>query len=157
MDGVFYFFNYIEPGRPVEENSVVEIEGVLNNRKSFLREDDALIYLFDSGAKTYKYLTKEIGKYKNTKNLFTYEFWHINNRVGYVKHDYEHYVDENGTVQKKRAFVFRFVGFGRRCFAETKEELKDKVLAVITEYNTDRKQRGYNTYPYYTRYYREEK
>ncbi|MEH7525855.1 hypothetical protein V7149_21680 [Bacillus sp. JJ1503] len=130
---------------------MVEING---ERKSFIKEEDAFIYMFDQGVKTYQSLTKKTSEYKSLKQVPIYEFWHIENRVGHVLYDYEYFVDENGETQKRKAYIRRFVGFGRSCFASTKEELMEKVRAEILIYK-DPGERGFNTYPYYTRYYRE--
>lgn len=156
VTGKLYFLNYSEVGRPIEENYVVEIDDDHSSRKSFAEKAEALIYLFDNDVKTYKFLTKEISQYSSIKNLLNFEFWHLKNRIGYVTYDYEQYVDESRKVQKRRAYIFRFVGFGRSCFAETKEQLKEKVLAIISEYKKDPEGKGCNTYPYYTKYNREE-
>jgi hypothetical protein len=152
-EGRLYFFNKPDPNRPVDENYVAEIDG---KRKSFVRKEEAMLFLFDNGIRSYKNLTKEEKDYKNFAQVPTCEFWHIENRVGYVLNDYEQYVDENDEVQKRRAFVWRFVGFGRSCFAPTKEELEEKVQSLIQQYKEDPKEQGFNTYPYYTRYYREQ-
>jgi len=67
----------------------------------------------------------------------TYELVQIENRVGTLLYDYEHYVDENNNVKKCKSFVWRFVGFGRSCFAPTKEELIELVRKQIHEYQND--------------------
>lgn len=152
IDGRLYFFNKLDPNRPIDEKYVVEIDG---ERTSFVKEEDAYIYMFDQGVKTYQYLTKEASEYKNLKQVLVYEFWHLENRVGRVLYGDENYVDENGEIKKRKAYVWRFVGFGRSCFAPTKEELEEKVLEHIKEYQADPEDRGFNTYPYYTRYNRE--
>ncbi|MCM3667911.1 exonuclease domain-containing protein [Mesobacillus maritimus] len=72
-------------------------------------------------------------------------------------YDYEPYVDGKNEVKKRRAYVWRFVGFGRSCFAPSKEELKKKVQELIDGYKEDSEGYGYNAYPYYTRYYRNQK
>lgn len=150
-EGRLYFFNKPDPDRPIEEKYVTEIEG---KRKSFMRQEDAMLYLFDNGVRKYQYLTKEAEEYVDITKVATYELWYIENRVGYVLYDYEQYVDENNEVKKRRAYVWRFVGFGRSCFAATKEELEEKVLSLIHHYNEDPKEHGHNTYPFYTRHYR---
>jgi DNA polymerase-3 subunit epsilon len=150
-EGRLYFFNKPYPGRPIEDKYIAEIDGL---REFFMRKEDALLYLFDQGVKQFQYLTKELPEYINTKNLLTYEFWQLENRVGYVQHDYERYVDQNDEVQKRKAFVWRFVGFGRSTFAPTHEKLKEKVLALIHHYNGDPDECGHNTYPFYIRHYR---
>ncbi|MBU9721961.1 MULTISPECIES: hypothetical protein [Bacillaceae] len=156
MEGKLYFLNYVELGRPIDENYVAEIDDVPNSRKSFGDKADALLYLNDNGVKTYKYLTKEASEYKSLKNLLDFEFWRIKHRVGYVSYHYEFYEGQNGEVKKRRAYVFRFVGFGRSCFAETKEELTEIVLEIIAEHLADPRERGLNTFPYFTKYYRKE-
>src|SRR5690606_9613829 len=104
--------------------------------------------------KNFRRLTKEIYEYKDSTKLPIYEIWHIENRVGYVLYDYEPYLDENNNVKKRRAYVWRFIGFGRSCFAKTQEELKEKVLKLIHQYNNEPDEYGYNLYPYYTKHYR---
>lgn len=150
-EGRLYFLNKPDPDRPIEEKYVIEIK---DQRKSFIHQDDAMMFLFDNGIRNYKYLTKEVSEYKDITKVPTYEFWQIENRVGYVLYDFEVYVDENNEMKKRKAFVWRFVGFGRSCFAKTKNELKEKVLSLINHYSEDPEERGYNTYPFYTRYYR---
>lgn len=115
-----------------------------------------MLYLYDNGIKYFQRLTKESHDYKDITKIPIYEFWHIQNRVGYVLHDYELYINENDEVKRRKAFVWRFIGFGRSCFAKTKEELKEKVLNVIQKYNDEPQDLGYNSYPYYTRHYREQ-
>lgn len=139
LDGRLYFFNKPDLDRPIDEKYVVEING---KRKSFVKEEDALIYMFDLGVKTYQSLTKEVSEYKNIKQVPIYEFWHIENRVGRILYDYEFFVDESGETQKRKAYIWRFVGFGRSCFAPTKEELKELVLTEILEYKKDSGERG---------------
>lgn len=148
-----YFLNTTAPDRPIEEKYITEI---LGERKSFLQEEDALLYLFDRDFKTFKYLTKEAIKYKDLKNLPTYEFWHIGNRVGYLLYDYQPYINENNEVKKRKAFVWRFVGFGQSCFAQNREELKGKIMTLIDYYKEDPENRGFNIYPYYTKHFRTE-
>ena len=150
-EGRLYFLNTPDPNRPIEEKYITEIEG---QRKSFVREEDALLYIFDNGVRTYKYLTKEALKYKDFNKLPTYEFWHIGNRVGYVLYHFEPYVDENNEVKKRKAFVWRFVGFGRSCFSQNREELKEKITKLINHYKEDPEERGFNIYPFYTKHYR---
>lgn len=152
IGGSLYFLNKIDPNRPIEEKYIAEIG---TERKSFVQKEDAMLYLFDNGVRTYQYLTKEASEYKEISKVPRYEFWHIENRVGYVFYDYEHYIDENDVIKKRRAFVWRFVGFGRSCFASTKEELEEKVRLLILEYKADPEEHGYNIYPFYTRYFRE--
>lgn len=149
---ILYFFTKPDPNRPVEEQYIAEIQG---NRKSFINKDDALLYLFDNGIKKFKRLTKEVHEYKDITKIPTYEFMHVENRVGYVLYDYEAFIDENNNVKKRRAFVWRFIGVGRSCFAKTKEELEQKVISLIHDYNKKPEELGYKTYPYYTKHYRE--
>ncbi len=153
-EGKLYYLTTPDPNRPIEEQFVVEIDdkGI---KKSFVNQENAIIFLYKNGIKKYKYLTKPIAEYINPKMIKVYEIWQIENRIGYVLYDYEKYVDENNEVKKKRAYIWRFVGFGHSCFAQTKEELKEKVLMLIHEYQEDPEQRGYNTYPFYSRYYLE--
>ena len=150
-EGRLYFLNKLDPNRPIEEKYVTEING---NRESFINQDDALLFLFDNGIKNYKYLTKEVSEYKNLDNLLSYELWQLRNRVGYVLYELESYVNQEDVIQKRKAYIWRFVGFGRSCFAETKEELKEKVIALIDFYNEDPKDYGHSKYPYYTQYTR---
>lgn len=151
--GILFYFTKPSPNRPIDEQYVAEIKG---ERTSFVHQNDAMLYLFDNGVRKFRRLTKEVKGYKNIKNIPFFEFWHIQNRVGYLVHGYQRYIDENDKVKQKRAYVWSFVGFGRVCFAETKEELKSKVLERIEEYRKIPPVKGYNTYPYFTRYYREE-
>jgi DNA polymerase III subunit epsilon len=153
-EGRLFFFNKPDPNRPIEDKYVTEIDC---QRKSFMEKEAAMLYLFDNGVRTFKYLTKELLEYKDIKKLPTYEFWHLENRVGYVLYDFEPYVDDNGEVQKRKAFVWRFVGYGRSCFAETKEALKEKVLSLIQHYKADPEDCGHNIYPFYTKYHRPQK
>lgn len=150
-EGRLFLLNKPDPNRPVEEKYVAEING---ERKSFIHQEDAMLYLFDNGIRTYKYLTKEVSEYADLKKVQTYEFWHIKNRVGYVLFDYEPYVDEDNKVKKRKAYVWRFVGFGRSCFATTEEELKEKVFSLINHYREDPENKGYNRYPFYNRHNR---
>ncbi|OIJ12697.1 hypothetical protein BKP37_12925 [Anaerobacillus alkalilacustris] len=152
MYGSLFFLNTVSPDRPVEEKYVVEIEG--QDRVSFVKKENAMLFLFDNGVSTFQYFTKEISEYKNIKNVATYELWHIENRVGYVLYNYEPFIDENNQVQKRKAYVWRFIGFGKPSFAATKEELKNKVMSLISEYKNDTDNRGLNAYPYFTQYYR---
>ena len=149
--GYLFYFSKPDPLRPIGENYVTEING---ERKSFAKEHDAMIYLFDKGIRKFHRLTKELNDYKDPSKLPLYEFWHIENRVGYVAYEYELYVDENDEIKRRRAYSFRFVGYGRPCFAETKEELEVKVRKLIREYNNAPEEKGYKKYPYYTKYYR---
>ena len=151
IEGRIYYLNTPDPYRPLEEKYIAEVDG---HRKSFALEEDALLYIYDSGVRTFKYLTKDALKYMNLNKLPTYEFWHIENRVGYVLNDFQLYIDENNEVKKKRAFVWRFVGFGRSCFADNQEELRRKVNKWIKHYQEDPVNYGYNNYPYYTKCYR---
>lgn len=153
-EGNLYFFNKPHPTRPIEEKYVTEIEG---QRKSFIHQEDALLFLFDNGVSTYKSLTRETSEYKDINKVPTFEFWHIGNRVGYVLYGFEPYVDEMNEIKRRKAFVWRFIGHGRSCFAETKDELEDKILSLISQYTEDFEERGYNIYPFYTRHYREQK
>jgi hypothetical protein len=146
-----YLLNKSYPGIPVECKYAAEINGV---RKFFEKKEEAMLYLFDQGVRNFQYLTKEAADYKGKTKLPSYEFWHIENRVGYVGFDNEFYVSVNNEIKKRKAFVWRFVGYGRSVFAQTEEELKEKVIHQIKEYNEDPKGYGYNTYPFYTRYYR---
>lgn len=150
-EGKLYFLNKPDPTRPIENKYVAEFE---DQKKSFIHKEDALLYLFDNNVKTYKYLTKEANEYKDLSKVPTYELWHIKNRVGYVLYDYEFYEDENKEIKKRRAYVWRFVGFGRSCFAETIEELKEKVSVLINHYQEDPDECGHNVYPFYTKHYR---
>ena len=100
------------------------------------------------------YLTNDPSEYKNINSLPVYELWRLGNRVGYVLYDFEGYIDNNGAVQTRNAFIWKFIGFGRSCFAETEKDLKEKVLALISSYNNAPKKYGYSTYPYYIRHYR---
>lgn len=150
-EGRLYFLNTPDPNRPVELKYLAEFA---ENQKWFEKQEDALIYLFDNGVNVYKYLTKELEKYKNLNNLLTYELWHLENRVGYVTYGDEQYYDENNELKKRKSFIWRFIGHGRSCFAETQEELKVKVLSHTNYYKEDPEDQGYNTYPYYTKYYR---
>ncbi|MEA3320957.1 MAG: hypothetical protein U9Q88_13195 [Bacillota bacterium] len=150
-EGELFFLNTPDPNRPVELKYLAEFD---KNHKWFEKQEDALLYLFDNGIKKYKYLTKELDKYKSLKNLLTYELWHLENRVGYVTYGDEQYYDENEKLEKRKSYIWRFIGHGRSCFAQTPEALKDKVLSHINHYKEDTEDRGYNTYPYYTKYYR---
>lgn len=149
-EGLLFFFSKPVSYRPIEEKYVTEING---DRKSFIHEHDAMLYLFENGIRKFKRLTKEVDEYADITNLNTYEFWQMDHRIGYVLYGYEPYYDENGDVKKRRAYIWRFVGFGRSCFAPTIEELKDKVLKVIHNHKQDPEKRGFNKYPYYTKYY----
>ena len=150
-EGRLYFLNKPDPSRPIEEKYIAEIN---NLRKSFINQEDALLYLYDNGVKTYKSLTKEALEYKDIKKLPTFEFWHIENRVGYVLHTYKPSVNENAENKRKKSFVWRFIGFGKSCFSDTKEELATEVQSLIAHYKKDPENRGFNTYPFYTRHYR---
>jgi hypothetical protein len=152
-DGILYFLNTPDPNRPIEEKYIAEVNGLT---KSFINKEDAMIYLFDHGIRTFKYLTKNLSEYKDYRKLPIYEFWHLDNRVGYVLFDIEHYVDENDEIKKRKAYVWRFVGFGCSCFAPTSEELEAKVLTLILQYKADSEECGHNTYPFYTKYYRKQ-
>lgn len=152
-EGIIYFFSKPDPNRPIEEQYVAEIN---NERVSFIHEAEAMLYLFDNGISTFKRLTKETHEYIDISKIPTYEFWHVKHRVGYVTYGYEPYIDENDVVKKRQAFVWRFIGFGRYCFAKTEIELKENVLNLINHYNNMPEELGYNSYPYYTRYYREQ-
>lgn len=152
VEGVLFHFTKPDPNWPIEKKYVKKIDG---KRKSFIHQNDAMLHLFDNGVRKFRRLTKEIREYKNISNLPVYQFWHIENRVGYVLYDYEPYIDDQDNFKKRRAFVWRFVGFGRSCFAKTKKKLAEKVRDLIHEYNNKPAELGYNTYPYFTRYYRE--
>jgi len=150
--GLLFYFTKPDPLRPIEEKYVTEIEG---ERKSFVREQDAMLFLFDNGIRKFRRLTKELTEYKDSSKLPIYEFWQIKNRVGYVLYEYEPYIDENEEVKRRRAYSWRFIGFGRYCFAPTKEELEEKVKQLIHKYINEPPERGLLTYPYYTQCYRE--
>lgn len=151
-EGKLYFLNKPDHNRPIELKYLVELNEI---QMWFEKEEDAQIFLFDNGVRKYKYLTKELSEYKKgLKNLQTFELWHLENRVGYVTYGFNNYYDENDKPQQKRAYIWRFIGYGRSCFAETHEELKDKVLSLINHYNEDPEECGHNIYPYYSRYYR---
>lgn len=150
-EGILYYFTKPDLNRPIEEQYVAEIDGV---KKSFVNQEDAILYLFDNGVNKFKRLTKELHEYKNPNNLPTYELWHIENRVGYVLHGHESYVNENNKIKKRKAYIWRFVGFGQSCFAKTEDKLKEKVKRLIQRYEKKPKEFGYNTYPYFTQYFR---
>ncbi|MDX5476381.1 MAG: hypothetical protein LPK00_12675 [Bacillaceae bacterium] len=150
--GTLYFFTKPDPNRPIENKYVTEING---DRNSFMNKDDAFLYLFVNGVKEFKYLTKELDEYKNTDKTISYEFMHIENRVGYVIYDFEPFIDENNKMQKRKAYVWRFIGFGRSCFAISKDELKRKVINLLEQYKLEGETKGYYKYPFYTRHYRE--
>ena len=61
-----------------------------------------MLFLFDNGVRSYKYLTKEVSEYKDITKVPTYDFWHIENKVGYVLYGFESYVDENNEVKKEK-------------------------------------------------------
>jgi hypothetical protein len=151
MEGRLYFFNKPDPNRPIELKYLAEFG---ETQKWFEKEEDAKLFLFDNGIRKYQYLTKKLSEYTSLKNLQTFELWHIKNRVGYVTNGYQKYYDVNNNVQQKRAIIWRFIGYGRSCFAETQEELKDKVLSLINFYNDDLEECDHNTYPFFTRYHR---
>lgn len=150
-EGKLYFLNKSDPNRPIELKYLAEFD---DTQKWFEKEEDALIFLFDNGVRKYRYLTKELLDYKNLKGIQTFELWHLENRVGYVSYGYDSYYDKNDKMLQKRAYIWRFIGFGRSCFAETPEELKYKVICLINHYNEDPEECGHNTYPFYTQYYR---
>lgn len=110
--------------------------------------------MFDKGVRTFNFYTKEISEYKKLDNILRYEIWQIEDRIGYVLYDYEPYVDVQGNFKKRKAYVWRFVGFGRSCFAPTREELKEKVKEQIQYQKEDPKGFGLSTHPCYTKYYR---
>ncbi|NLP50247.1 hypothetical protein [Bacillus sp. RO1] len=149
-----YFFDYPDPNRPIECKYITSIDGINNYHE---KKEDALLYLFDKGVTAYQFLTKKEENYKKNAKILTYELLQIENRVGYLIYDFQPYVDENDTVKKRKAFVWRFIGFGRSCFAPTKEEIVELVKKQIEEYQNDTDNRGYNTYPYYTRHFRAKK
>ena len=153
-EGKLYFINKTDPNRPIEEKFITEIDGV---RKSFIDQDNAMLYLFDEGVRKFNYLTKEIYEYKDPTNFISYEIWHIENRIGYILYDYQLYVDENKKVKKRKSYIWRFIGYGRSCFAQSKEELREKVISTIKTYNEDAEGRGYTAYPFYTKFYRNNK
>lgn len=74
--GILYFFTKPDPYRPIEEQYVTEING---ERKSFIHQDDTMLYLFDNGIKTFRRLTKEIHEYKDITKVPIYEFMHVAN------------------------------------------------------------------------------
>lgn len=152
MNGRLYFLNNDSPDRPTEEKYVVDIEGL--ERKSFIFKKDAMIFMFDNGITTFHYLTKEISEYINTGSIRQFELWHIENRVGYVIYDNEAYVDENDKVKHRKSYIWRFIGFGKPCFAENQELLKEKVKLLIAEHKKDKYNLGLNEYPYFTKYHR---
>jgi hypothetical protein len=76
-DGILNFLNTPDPIRPIEEKYIAEVNGLT---KSFINKEDAMIFLFDHGVRTFKYLTKAISEYKDYRKLPTFEFWHLDNR-----------------------------------------------------------------------------
>jgi hypothetical protein len=150
-EGILYIFNKPDLNRPIEEKFVAEING---KRTSFVNEDDAKIFLFDNGVKSFRFLTKEVHEYKDFSKVPVYEFLKLKNRVGYVTYGYEPYVDNDGKVKRRKAYIWRFIGFGRYCFAKTMEELQEMVLDLINYYQEDPRERGFNIQPAYTRYNR---
>jgi len=148
--GLLFYFTKPEPLRPIEEKYVTDING---KRESFVKEQDAMLYLFDQGIRKFHHLTKELTEYKDSSKLPLYEFWHIENRVGYVLYENEFYLEDD-EVKRRKAYSWRFIGFGRPCFAQTKEELFIKVNSIIQEQKNAPTEKGYYTYPYYTQYYR---
>ena len=153
MIGRIYSLNRIYLGVPVECKYAAEIEG---ERQYFVNKEDALLYLYDHDISVFQFLMKEVSKYTNITSIPHYEFWHIKNRIGYVVHDNEYYNTVDNITKKQRAYVWRFVGYGRSLYASTKDELKEKVIEQIHQYSEDVNQRGYNIYPFYTRYNRGE-
>ncbi|MEH7136984.1 hypothetical protein, partial [Priestia megaterium] len=125
-----------------------------NIKKTFIYEEDALLFLFDNGIRYFQRFTKDILEYKNTKNIPTYELCHLNNRVGYISYGNQSYINETGKLEKRKAYIWRFIGYGRSCFAPTREELEDKVTSLIQQYKEDREGKGFNIYPFYTRHCR---
>lgn len=148
--GLLFYFTKPDPLRPIEEKYVTDING---ERNSFVKEQDAMLYLFDQGIRKFHRLTKELTEYKDSSKLPLYEFWHIENRVGYVLYENEFYLEDD-EVKRRKAYSWRFIGFGRPCFAQTKEELFIKVNSIIQEHKNAPTEKGYYTYPYYTQYYR---
>lgn len=151
VDGKLFYFTKPDINRPVEEQYVIEINDA---RKSFVHKEDAMLYLFDKGVKTFYRLTKELTEYANIKQLLIFEFHQIENRIGYVVRDYLPQLNEDNEVKNIRVYIWRFVGFGRSCIADSMEELMEMVPQTIHEYNNQPEERGYNSYPFYTRYYR---
>ena len=88
--GLLFYFTKPDPLRPIEEKYVTDING---ERNSFVKEQDAMLYLFDKGIRKFHRLTKELTEYKDSSKLPSYEFWHIDNRVGYVLYEYELYME----------------------------------------------------------------
>ncbi|WP_407728483.1 hypothetical protein ACJMCD_28585 (plasmid) [Priestia megaterium] len=150
--GNLYYISKPQPNIPREDRYLAEVNRDI--KKSFIHEEDALLFLFDNGIRYFQRFTKDILEYKNTKNIPTYELCHLNNRVGYISHGNQPYTDETGKVQKRKAFIWRFIGYGRSCFAPTREELKEKVASLIQQYKEDREGKGFNIYPFYTRHCR---
>lgn len=152
MYGRLFFLNKPVPHRPAEEKYVVEIEGM--ERKSFVEKNDAILFMYDNGITSYQYFTKEVAEYINIKQIPFYELWRIEHRVGFVLYDFEYYTDENNATKKRKSYVWRFVGYGKPCFAPNKESLKEKVQEVVMRHLEDPDKRGLNEYPYFTKCYR---
>lgn len=151
--GKLFYFTNPHPDLPIDERYVAETDTGI--KESFVHKNDALLFLFDHGVRSYQSFTKEISVYKNLKNIPIYELWHLENRIGYVLFGFESYIDSEGNINKRKSYIWRFVGHGRSCFAPTREELTQKILDEIHKHVADPEERGYNIYPYYTRYYRE--
>lgn len=152
MQANLFYFSKPSPSRPAENKYVVEIEGM--DSKSFSDKNVAILFMFDKGVNSYKYYTKEISAYKNLKQVPTIEIWQVGHRIGTVTYGDEFYTDENNEVKKRKSFVWRFVGFGKPCFAPTTEELREKVWETINRHLLDPDERGLNKYPYFTQFYR---
>ena len=129
-----------------------------NNAKYFTEQDDAIIYAFDERYNHISLLSKPIKDYKIDKNgepvlPKPQELLQIGNRVGRVYHDFLDF-EKNGASVREKQHIWRFVGHGYPCWADTKDELMTKVRLAVETFMIDAEKRGYNTYPYYTRYYR---
>lgn len=126
----------------------------------FSNQEDALIQAFDNGCTQIRLLTKEISEYKvnektNKQSLPDYQdLVKIEHRVGRMYRDYISSVAEDGKVKNKMQYVWRFVGAGRSCVASTEETLLQKITLEIDIQKEDKDNKGYNTYPYYTKYHR---
>lgn len=150
-EGILFYFTKPDINRPIEEQYVTEIR---SERKSFVHQEDAMLYLFDNGVRKFNRLTKELHEYKDIRTLPVFEFIQVENRVGYVVRDYLPQLDKNNEIINKRVFIWRFIGFGRTCTADTKDELMEQVNQAINEYNNAPEELGCNSYPYYTKNYR---
>jgi len=150
--GNLYYLSKPQSNIPREDRYLAEVNRDI--RKSFIYEEDALLFLFDNGIRYFQRFTKDILEYKNTKNIPTYELCHLNNRVGYITYGNQPYINETGKVEKRKAYIWRFIGYGRSCFAPTREELEGKVTSLIQQYKEDGEGKGFNIYPFYTRHCR---